>query len=66
MARTVYTPHNEATERAALRRRVKQLYEWFNRDLSEKCFSLIDPTLREQAKVELSSYTAGLRAFKKV
>ena len=42
------------------------MYDWFNRELSEKCFSLIDPILREQSSVELSTYTAGMQAFKKV
>ena len=40
------------------------MYDWFNRDLWEKCFSLIDPKVREPARVELSAYAAGLRAFK--
>ncbi len=56
-------PPGEASEREALRRRVKQMYDWFNRGMWEKCFALIDPRIREQAKVELSTYTEGLRAF---
>jgi hypothetical protein len=57
---------HEASEREALRRRVKQMYEWFNRGLWDKCFSLIDPMLREQSKTELPVYVERLRAFREV
>jgi hypothetical protein len=40
------------------------MYGWFKGELWEKCFSLIDPKLREQAKVELSGYADSLKAFK--
>lgn len=42
------------------------MYNWFNRDLWQKCYSLLDPKLREQSKVELSAYADGLRAFQEV
>ena len=64
MIRAKHSSHREATEREALRRRVKQMYDWFNRDLWDKCFALIDPRLREQSKVELPTYADGLQAFK--
>lgn len=63
MNRTI-TTESEASEREALRRRVKRMYSWFNRSLWNKCFSLIDPRLREQSKVDLPIYTEGLQAFK--
>jgi hypothetical protein len=42
------------------------MYDWFNRGLWDKCFSLIDPRLREEGKVQLPHYSAGLEAFKEV
>ncbi len=66
MNRTPQSASSEASEREALRRRVKQLYEWFNRGLWRQCFSLIDPKLRERSKVELPVYADGLQAFKEV
>ena len=57
------SPH-APSERRALRRRVKQMYDWFNRGLWENCFSLIDPQLREQSKVQLTTYADRLQAFK--
>src|SRR5262245_17529771 len=63
MNRAIHSP-NAASERKALRRRVKQLYDWFNQGLWENCFSLIDPELRDQKKVRLSIYSERLRAVK--
>jgi hypothetical protein len=40
------------------------MYEWFNRGLWDQCFSLIDPKLREGAKVDLPVYADQLRAFR--
>src|SRR5438093_13724145 len=56
----------EASARKALRRRVKQLCEWFNHESWGKCFSLIDPRLRDQEKVEEKAYVESLRRFKEV
>ncbi len=56
----------QASDRKALRRRVNQMYEWFNQASWEKCFSLIDPKLREQEKVEGKAYAESLRRFKEV
>ena len=73
MSRAAHSPRAETAkreargrraDREALRRRVKRMYDWFNRGLWEKCFSLIDPDLREHSSVELSTYAASLRAFK--
>ena len=60
------TRHSSQTsvERQALRRRVRQMYDWFDEGRWEKCFSLVDPKLREQSRVQFSSYAAGMRAFK--
>jgi hypothetical protein len=54
------------SERQALRRRVKQMHTWFNQGHWEKCFSLIDPVLREKGRVELPIYAKQLQEFKKV
>jgi len=40
------------------------MYDWFNQELWESCFSLIDPELREQSKVPLPTYADQLTAFK--
>jgi hypothetical protein len=42
------------------------MYDWFNRGRWDECFSLIDPKLREQGKVQPSPYSEGLQAFKEV
>jgi hypothetical protein len=63
MKRTVHSIRREATERTALRRRVKQFYARLNNADWNGCFSLIDPQLTRQGKVDLDSYSASLRAF---
>src|SRR5437016_4022413 len=55
---------NSVSERATLRRRVKQFYDWFNREEWEKCFAVIDPKLT--AKMTLNAYAARMQAFKNV
>ena len=55
-----------APERAALRKRVRRMYYRFNRGLWERCFSHIDPRLREEGKVQLPDYSAGLERFKEI
>jgi hypothetical protein len=42
------------------------MYEWFNRELWAKCFSLVDPRLRDQSRAEFSIYADRLRSFKEV
>src|SRR5271168_4827852 len=49
-----------------LRRRVKRMYDWFKLEQWEKCFSLLDPKLREKSKVELPAYGERMQAFKQV
>jgi hypothetical protein len=41
------------------------MYEWFNQELWEKCFSLIDPQLVERSGVHLPVYCETLQTFKK-
>ena len=53
-----------SVERQALRRRVRRMYDWFDEGRWEKCFSLVDPKLREQSRVQLPTYAAGMQAFK--
>jgi hypothetical protein len=52
------------SDRAALRRRVKQFYLLFNEGDWEGCLSLIDPQLRDQGRVELATYSERMRTFK--
>jgi hypothetical protein len=54
----------EAADRQAIRRRVRHMYDSFAVDAWEKCFSLIDPTLRERSKLQLSAYADGMQDFK--
>ena len=56
----------KASEREALRKRVNQMHEWFNKEAWPKCFSLLDPRLRKQKRVEKQPYIESLRLFRKV
>ena len=40
------------------------MYDWFEKGSWEKCFSLVDPKLREHSKVKLSGYAEQMRVFK--
>jgi hypothetical protein len=64
MTRKPTIPEQQATDRASLRRRVKRLYGWFNQEHWAKCFSLLDPRLREGRRVEQAGYVDSLRTFK--
>jgi hypothetical protein len=64
MIRAKRSSLSATAERQALRRRVKQMHTWFNRGCWEKCFSLIDPILREKGRVKLPLYEEGLKEFK--
>jgi hypothetical protein len=64
MSRATQPALKEASEREALRRRVKRMYEWFNQGAWAKCFSLIDPALQEAGKVELPVYQEQMEAFR--
>jgi hypothetical protein len=65
MIRAMNSSARTAPERKALRRRVEQMYDWLNQERWEKCYSLIDPQLREPGKVEAPVYAERLQAFKK-
>lgn len=53
-----------SSEREAVRRRVKQMYAYFNRDQWDKCYSLLDPKLTGNAKVDERVYADSLQRFK--
>src|SRR2546423_7005578 len=57
-------PSPDATERRALRRKVTLFCESFNDAAWLKCFSLIDPKLRESGKVDREAYVDSLQQFK--
>ena len=65
MIRAKHSSLSATVERQALRRRVKQMHTWFNRGCWEKCFSLIDPLIREKGRVESSTYAEQLQEFRK-
>jgi hypothetical protein len=51
------------SERTTLRRRIDRFYGAFNDSDWEKCFALVDPRLRQGAKVIEQTYVDGLRTF---
>ena len=61
MKRSVRSIQREGSEREALRRRVKQFYLRFNEENWQDCYSLIDPRLTQQGKVELAAYSERMR-----
>jgi hypothetical protein len=54
----------EAGERTGLRNRIRSFYRNLNQGKWERCFGFVDPTLREEAKVEQPRYTASLARFR--
>jgi hypothetical protein len=64
MIRATRQSRQEASERAALRRRVRQMYDNLNRGQWDKCFALIDPKL--VPKLNAAEHAARLQAFKRV
>ena len=54
----------KTSERESLRRRVRKMSEWFNGERFDKCFTLVDPGLRNQGKVDPEKYRQSLTAFK--
>jgi hypothetical protein len=64
MIRAKHSLRIAAAERQALRRRVKQMYDYFNQGLWEKCFSLIDPKISEKSTTEFPPYAERLQEFK--
>jgi len=64
MNRAVKHSAREASERNALRRRVRRMHASFNRGRWQDCYALLDPRLTEGGRVELASYSRGLREFK--
>ncbi len=53
-----------ASQKAALRRRIRGLYRLFNSGDLAGCFEHVDPRLREAGRVVLRQYVAGLRVFR--
>jgi hypothetical protein len=64
MSQATKESRSAAAEQNSLRRRVKRMYDSINRENWGNCFALIDPKLREQAKVRLPEYSERMRAFK--
>jgi hypothetical protein len=56
----------KAFERKVLQQRVDRMYDYFNKEAWKKCFSLLDPRLRKQQRVDQQVYTEGLRNFRAV
>ncbi len=64
MTPTASVSRVETAERQALRRRVHGMLKWFNEERWDKCYSLVDPKLRERGKVNMQEYADSLAAFK--
>ncbi len=60
------TPQTAATRLAAsLRRSIRQFYDQFNRGEFEKCYQLVDPTLRAApSSITLYQYISALERFR--
>ncbi len=65
MKQALQRPEKNSTERASIRRRVRQMVDGFNHDQWEKCFALIDPRLRKKGAVHLATYSDTLTVFKR-
>src|SRR5438045_4337032 len=61
-----HVSHDQMSGRDAVRRRVKRMYAAINQGAWQKCFSMLDPALRNSGKVDPHSYQEQLSAFKKV
>jgi hypothetical protein len=66
MKQTVQSRKRAATERAALRRRVKQFNRRFNQGDWGGCYALIDPQIVQHHKVNLETYAELMQSFKEV
>lgn len=63
MKQSLKSTKRQATERATLRRRLKQFYAQLNEANWDSCFGLIDPELGRLGKVDLAKYAEGLQEF---
>src|SRR5260370_22694325 len=54
-----------SSERTAIRRRVKAMYQSFNRGLWTRCYALVDPKLKEKGAVRPETYAESLGAFQR-
>jgi hypothetical protein len=64
MNKTSKVTKRAATDRQALRKRVKQFYLRFNKADWQGCFALIDPQLTQHGKVNAETYSDIMQAFK--
>ena len=52
-----------SVERTALRNRVRSFYRLLNKKAFAKCFSFLDPHLRETGKADEKKYIQSMSAF---
>ncbi|MFO0968478.1 MAG: hypothetical protein U0793_23220 [Gemmataceae bacterium] len=64
MKKIVQAKSSSASERRALRHRVTNLYARFNEADWPGCFAYIDPQLTERGKVDATTHSAQMQAFK--
>jgi hypothetical protein len=53
----------EAAQKAALKRRLLAFYAACNAQQWDRCFSFVDPKLRQEGRVDETKYTASLAHF---
>jgi hypothetical protein len=63
MIRARHRPPSKEDLRAALRRRIRLLYEALNQRDWPRCFKMLDPKLRETERVNASDYAKSLAEF---
>lgn len=65
MIRQRINHYQEAALRASLRRKIKGLYQSYNREDWRQCYLSLDPRLRDLSKATFPQYAKSLQAFKR-
>jgi hypothetical protein len=63
MARQRTEPLKPAALKAALRRRIRQLYQQYNVHAWQACYRFIDPRLRQESRIDPARYAESLADF---
>jgi hypothetical protein len=54
---------SDSTDRDALHHRIRTFFRYLNRQAFDKCWSFLDPALRERGRVEEDKYAKSLSEF---
>jgi hypothetical protein len=63
MSKTTNSAGKSSTDRSALRRRIKSFYLHLNHHAFDKCWSFLDPDLRQRGRFEEDKYAKSLSEF---